>query len=90
MRIHVKRAFTYQKTPSKTATLQPGEYEVGPDISLHVAEMALKFGGAVVIAEVKKVAPENKVVEAPENKVRVAKKSGHRRSTRAKPKPAGS
>ena len=90
MRIKVKKKFTYQKTPRATAELHPGEYEVGTHISLHLAELALRFGSAEVVHVVKKESPEVKIVDAPENKARVAKKSGYRRSTRAKSKPAGS
>jgi len=68
MRIRVKKTLTYQKSTRKTAELYPGEYEVGTHISLHLADLALKFGSAEIIPDVEKVAPENKAVEAPENK----------------------
>lgn len=94
MRIIVHKTFTYQKSPRKTANLYPGEYEVGADISLHVAESVLRFGKADTLPEpvvvkpviVEKVAPENKVVDVVENKATVESKPVRRRSTRAKSK----
>ncbi len=86
MKIKITRKFKYQDGPRKTKELLPGEYVVGKDISLRQAEMVLRFGRAEVIVEPKvtKVAPENKVVEAPEDKARVAKKTVRRRRTRTK------
>ena len=91
MRIIVHKTYTYQKTQSKTAKLYPGEYEVGKDVVLHVAESVLHFGKADVLPEVvapvvEKVAPENKVVEPAQNKAKVVKKTVRRRSTRSKSK----
>jgi len=88
MKIKIKRLFCVQVSATKTKEFQPGVYAVPGDISADVAEKALKFGSAEILVE--KVAPENKAVEAPEDKTRVAKKSGYRRSTRSKSKPAGS
>ena len=87
MKIKIKRLFRYQVSATKVKEYQPGVYDVGADIPQHIADSALKFGKAEVIVEpvVEKVAPENKVVEVTENKTRVAKKSGRRRSTRTKP-----
>ena len=87
MRIIVHKTFTYQKSATKTAKLYPGEYEVDKHVSLHVAELVLRFGDAHVLPEpkpVKKVAPENKVVEVAESKATVEVKPVRRRSTRAK------
>ena len=83
MKIKIKKLFRYQDGPRDTRELQPGVYEVGKDITDHVAHIAQRFGGAKIVVE--KKAPENKVVNAPENKSKVAKKSGNRRSTRSKP-----
>ena len=86
MRIKVHKTFSYQASARKVKKIYPGEYEVGKDISLRVAESVLTFGRAEVLREVEKVAPENKVVETPENKAEVAKKPVRRRGPRAKPK----
>ncbi len=83
MKIKIKRVFNYQDGPRNVVELQPGVYGVGRDISQHVADLAIRWGGAEVVVE--KKAPENKVVRASENKSKVAKKSGNRRSTRSKP-----
>ena len=80
MKIKIKRLFSFQVDAVKVKTFQPGIYEVGKDISREIASAALKFGKVEVVLE--KKAPENKVVKAPENKSKVAKKSGYRRSTR--------
>ena len=87
MKIKTKRTFRYRVSATKTKELQPGTYDVGIDISQNLADLALKFFAAEVVVEpvVEKVAPENKVVKVTENKTRVAKKSGRRRSTRTKP-----
>ena len=84
MRIKIKRLFRIQVSATEVREFSPGVYDVPRDISKGDADKVLKFGKAEVLAE--KVVPENKVVATPENKVRVAKKSGHRRSTRAKSK----
>ena len=90
MRIIVHKTFTYQKSATKTAKLYPGEYEVGKDVALKLAESVLRFGKADTLAEpkpavVEKVAPENKVVEVAENKATVEVKPVRRRSARTKP-----
>ena len=89
MKIKIKRLFRYQVNARKVGELQPGIYDIGRDISQHVADSALKFGSAELVKEapkpVEKKAPENKVVEATENKARVAKPAVRRRSTRSKP-----
>jgi hypothetical protein len=58
--------------------LDPGIHDVPEDLAAKI----LKFGKAEVVVE--KKAPEDKVVTAPENKARVAKKSKRSRSTRSK------
>ncbi len=89
MKIKIKRLFRYQKTATKVAEIKPGVYDVGRDISQHVADLALRFGKAEVVVEapkpVEKKAPENKVVEVAENKSAVEAKPVRRRSTRSKP-----
>ena len=91
MKIRIKRVFRYQVSATKVKELQPGVYDIGRDISQHVADSALKFGKAELVKErpapkpVEKKAPENKVVEAAEDKTRVAKPAVRRRSTRSKP-----
>ena len=87
MKIKIKRLFRYQASATKEKELLPGVYDVGVDISQHLVDMAFSMHKAEVVVEpvVEKVAPENKVVETPENKARVAKKPGRRRSTRTKP-----
>ncbi len=85
MRIKVHKTYSYQVTPRKVKKLYPGEYDVGTHISLHIAQSVLQFGKAEILKEVEKVAPENKVVETPENKAKVGKKSVRRRSSRPKP-----
>jgi len=87
MKIRIKRVFRYQVSATNIRELQPGVYDVGGDISKHVAEIALNFGKAELVVETvapKKVAPENKVVEVTEDKTSVAKPAVRRRSTRAK------
>jgi len=86
MKIKIKRLFRHHEGPRTIKDYNPGVYDVGKDISQHVADLALRFGRVEVVVEpvVEKKAPENKVVEAPENKSRVAKKSGSRRSTGTK------
>ncbi len=87
MKIKIKRLFCYQAAPTKVRELKPGVYDVGRDISQHVADLALRFGKAEVVVEapkpVEKKAPENKVVEVAENKAEVAVKPMRRRSTRS-------
>ena len=83
MKIKIKRMFRHQETATKVVEYPPGIYTVPGDISTDVAKKVLRFGSAEVLVE--KVAPENKVVKTPENKTKVAKTAGSRRSTRAKP-----
>ena len=83
MKLKIRRKFQYQASATEVKELSPGVYEVPGDISEELAGKVLRFGRAHVLVE--KKAPENKVVKAPENKTKVAKKSGYRRSTRAKP-----
>ena len=87
MKIKITRVFRIQLDARKVKEYPPGVYDVGVDIDMDVADKMRKFGKAEVGVEpvVEKVAPENKVVETPENKARVAKKPGRRRSTRTKP-----
>ena len=87
MKIKIKRLFRYKAAPTKIRELNPGVYDVGRDITEHVAQLALRFGKAEIVIEVpvKKVAPENKVVEVAENKSGVEAKPVRRRSTRSKP-----
>ena len=85
MKIKIKRLFRHQADPRTIKDYKPGVYDVGNDISQHVADLALRFGRAEVVVEVEKIAPENKVVETPENKSRVAKPTVRRRSTGTKP-----
>jgi len=90
MKIVVKKKFKYQKDARTTREVRAGLHEVGKDISKEWCEFALSHALAYVYVEpvvkpvFKKVAPENKVVEASTNKSKVAKKSGSRRSTRPK------
>ncbi len=87
MKIRIKREFKYQLSATKVAVLPPGVYDTEHDITQHVVDLALRFGKAEIVIEapVKKVAPENKVVEVAENKSGVEEKSVRRRSTRSKP-----
>lgn len=85
MKIQIKRLFRYQKDAQTVVDLPPGVYAVPKDISKDVAEKALKFGKASVMAE--KKAPENKVVKVAENKATVEKPKKRRGRPRAKPKP---
>jgi len=86
MRIRLWRAFRYQESARKERELLPGIYDVPGDISEYVAGMAIRYANASLIPKqvVRKKAPENKVLEVAENKTRVAKKAGRRRSTRSK------
>jgi len=89
MKIKIKRVFRYQASATKVKELQPGVYDVGGDISKHVADSALKFGSAELVVEapkpvIKAPAPENKVVESTENKARVAKAPVRRRRSRSR------
>ena len=90
MKIVVTNGFKYQKDARTTREVKKGLHEVGKDISKEWCEFALSHALAFVYVEPIKVpepvkaVPENKVVEAPSNKSKVAKKSGSRRSTRPK------
>ena len=84
MKIKVKREFRIQVGPAKVDVIAPGVYLVPGEMSLAVAEKVLRFGKAAVVPE--KVAPENKVVQAPESKEKVAKKPVRRSRSRAKSK----
>ena len=85
MKIKIKKLFRYQVGPRKVKELQPGIYDVGKDITQHLCDSVLRFGKAEVFIEpVVKKAPEKKVVEAPENKSKVAKTPVRRRSARPK------
>ncbi len=81
MKIKIKRLFRYKESPTKVGELQPGVYDVGRDISEHVAQLALRFGKSEILLE--KKAPENKVVEVTENKARVEKTPVRRSRTRS-------
>ena len=86
MKIKIKRLFRVQVSARKSREYQPGIYDVGVDISQIVADKVLRYGKADIIVDAPvKVVPEKKVVEAPENKFKVAAKPGRRRSTRTKP-----
>lgn len=87
MKIIVRKLFRYQHDARTIRELPPGIYDVGKDISQVLCDLALSLSRAeIYVAPVfEKKAPENKVVEVIENKSTVAKKSGSRRSTRAKP-----
>lgn len=79
MKIKINRLFRYMDG-TKLKELAPGVHDLSKDL----AEKVLRWGKAEIL--VQKKAPENKKRDkAPENKVGVASKSVHRRSTRAKP-----
>ena len=78
MKIRVKKVFRYQVDARKERELQPGVHDLPDDLALKV----LKFGKAEKVFE--KVAPENKVVKAPESKSKVARKSVRRSGSRSK------
>ena len=80
MKIRLNRTFKYQKSATEVVTLDKGEHNV----TEHVGNLALRFGGAVRVDQ--KKAPENKVVKAAENKAGVGRKTKRRRRARAKPK----
>ena len=85
MKIIIRKPFRYQHDARTVRELKPGIYEVGKDISQIVCDLAVGLSRAEVYVEpVSKQAPENKIVKAPENKAKVAKKSGNRRSARSK------
>lgn len=86
MKILVRKVFCYQHDARTVKRLEPGTYDVGRDISQHLCDLALSLSRAEIYVEpvFEKKAPENKIVQAPENKGEVVKKSGRRRSTRAK------
>jgi hypothetical protein len=50
-------------------------YEVPGDVGKDAAELALAFGCAVIVREVDKKAPENKVTAPPETKAPAKKKA---------------
>ena len=83
MKIKIKQIFRYQVSATKVRELQPGVYSVPGDISKDVAQKALKFGKAEILAAEKK-APENKVVEVTEDKTGVEKAPVRRRGARAR------
>ena len=82
MKLKIKRLFRYQKTATKVVELKPGVYDVGRDISEHVAQLALRYGKSEIVIE--KKAPEKKVVETPENKAGVELKPVRGRRARSK------
>ena len=84
MKLKVKRAFRYQFNAATTKDIAPGIYDVPKDISREIADSILKFGKAEIVSE--KVAPENKVVTAPESKQEVGRKPVSGRGTRSKSK----
>ena len=79
MKIRITKTFRYQVDARNDAELKPGIHDVPEEI----ANLAIMMRAAEKIVE--KKAPENKVVEVAENKKKVARKSGRRRSTRTKP-----
>lgn len=87
MKIRIQQLFRHQASATKVRKYPPGVYDVPRQMSNHVAELALKFGRAEIVAPVmvEKKAPEDKVVGTPENKARVVKQPVRRRSTRTKP-----
>ena len=80
MKIRIKRPFTYQETPQRTATLVPGVH----DLPQALAEKVLRFGKAELV--VTKKAPSNKLAKTPENKAGVGGTAKHSRSAGPKPK----
>ena len=82
MKIKITRVLRIQLDARKFKEYQPGVYDVGVDIDMSVAEKMRKFGGGVLVIE--KQAPENKVVQTPENKTKLVIPTVRRRSTRAK------
>lgn len=79
MKIRLKKVFRYQVDARKERELQPGVHDLPEDLALKV----LKFGKAEKVFE--KVAPENKVVQAPESKKKVARKPVRRSRARSEP-----
>jgi len=71
MKVRVKHVFKYTWDNETTQTLERGDYDVPRDLEQRTALLAIQFGAAVRINE--KVAPENKVVTAPETKKRAKK-----------------
>jgi len=72
MKLKFKREFRYEFAPGYVKVILPGVHDLPED----VARLALKFHAAERVFE--KKAPENKLADVPETKVR-------RRRTRAKP-----
>ena len=80
MKIRLKRPFTYQLDARTTRTLEPGEH----DVTDHVAELAMRFGGAKLV--LKKKAPQNKARgKAPKDKAGVGRTAKRRGRPRSKP-----
>ena len=81
----VTRTFGIAVDARNVRTYTSGVYEVPRDMDPYHAERAraLRCGDWV---KLQKKAPENKVVDVPENKAKVAKKTVRRRSTGTKPK----
>jgi len=77
MKVKVKRAFQIQIDSRTVKTYEPGVY----DVDRELAEKMIRFGKAEKVLE--KVAPENKVVSAPETK------EGDSGGTGAKPRKRG-
>ena len=83
MKIRLKRIFKVQTGPRSTSSYAPGIYRVPEDISGDHAKRALQQRVAETVVEEKK-APENKVVETPESKSKVGRKTKRGRGARAK------
>lgn len=82
MKLRVRRSFKYMvdNVTAHQRQLKPGNYEVPDDVAESTALLAIQFGAAVWVYPAvekipfKKVAPENKMVQVPENKVDKPKK----------------
>jgi len=79
MKIKVTKEFRYRVSPHEVRALLRGEHDVPKEL----AERVIKRGYGKAIVE--KVAPENKVIAATENKAGLDGTPVRRRRKRAKP-----
>lgn len=90
MKLQVTRLWKRQISNTQVRTIKPGVYRVPDEVSEDDAARIVQMHAGSFIAEpvkkkpAAKKAPENKVVESPENKAGVAKSAKRGRSARPK------
>jgi hypothetical protein len=90
MKLQVTRIWRRQISNTKVRTIKPGVYRVPDEVSEDDAMRIVQMHAGSFVAEpakkkmAAKKAPENKVVESPENKAGVAKPAKRGRSARPK------